>query len=175
MSEFVFIKDLGIYGNIVKSWDIIDDNGESHKNYIIKDMIGIEHEYLENEIEFVDNIDDSIKKATTNAPLEKIIELFNEIDKRYTLTIEVSKKKENCHSDVIVPYIFVKYGGTVYDSKEKKFFDNPCYIKDGKLFLPEEKNYIGKDDEYECAIWCYDTDVKSMIFELYMNIITRLK
>ena len=80
MDKFVFIKDLRIYGNIINSWDTNEG-----MNYIIKDLNGIEHERYEQEFELVDNIEDSIKKAKCNLSLEKLLELFTEIDKRYTL------------------------------------------------------------------------------------------
>ena len=173
--SLVFIKDIGIYGYVKRSWKAHKNKKEIENNYIIIDMIGIEHERWEHEIEKVDDIKDSIRKSKCNMPLETIIEKFNDIDKKYKLTIEVSKRKEDTHSSIVVPYIFAKYGNTVYNSKECKFYENVCYIRDGKLFLPEQENYIGTDDEYECSISCYDTDVKSVVFELYMNIITRIK
>lgn len=159
MNNLVFIKDLKIYGNIINSWDTNEGI-----NYVIKDLNGIEHERYEQEFEFVDNIEDSIKKAKCNLPLERLIELFTEIDKGYTLFVEFSQKKENCHSDVFVPFIFVKYG----------LKDGFCVIRDGKLILKSE-DYIPKTNEYECALYYYDTDFKDAIFELYMNIITRIK
>ena len=176
VGTLVFIKDLGIYGNVTSFWEANNlEKGGKENNYIIEDIIGIEHERWEYEIEKVNDIEDSIRGAKCNIPLEKLIDKFNEIDKRYQLTIEVSKKKENAHSDVIVPFVCVRYGETVYNLKENKSFDTACFIKDGKLFLPEEENYLPKEDEYECCIWYYDTDVKETVFELYMNIITRLK
>lgn len=173
--DFVFDKTMGIYGYIENSWKAYDDDNVLKMNYIITDMMNIEHERWENEIELVDNIEDSIKKAKCNVPLEKLIELFNVINNKYKLTIEVSKSKENAHSDIYVPYVFVKYGNIVYNSNESKFHESTCYIRDGKLFLPEEENYVGKENEYECALSYYDTDVKYVVFELYMNIICRLK
>lgn len=173
--DLVFIKDPGIYGNVNCFWEACNSDGETEYNYIIKDILGIEHERWESEIEKVENIEDSIRNAKCNAPLETIINLFNEINRKYKLVIEVSKEKEDAHSDVIVSHVFVRYGGMIYDKKSNKFFENPCYIKNGEIFLPEEEDYVGKDDEYECAISCLDADVKEIVFELYMNIITRLK
>lgn len=163
IGDLVIIKNLKIYGHIIDSWETKDENGVIKYNYIVKDMIDVEHERYEDEIELVDDINDSINKAKCNAPLETIIEWFNKIDNRFQLTIEVSSKKENDHSDVIVPYVYVRYGN----------YNKPCIIKDGKLFIPEEENYLPKDDEYECCLWYYDADVKKTVFELYMNIITR--
>ena len=166
--KLVFIKYLGIYGKIKRSWKVLN-NGKYENNYIIEDMIGIEHEYLENEIEEVDDVSKTLEKVQTNAPLEMLIDKINKIDKGRNgkLIIEISKDKENCHSDIVVPYICIRYVNKYED-------DKTYYIKDGKLYIPEDENKVGKD-EYECCIWCYDTDLKSMIFELYMNMISRLK
>jgi len=160
MDKFVFIKDLKIYGNIINSWDTNEG-----MNYIIKDLNGIEHERYEQEFELVDNIEDSIKKAKCNLSLEKLLELFTEIDKRYTLYCEFSQKKENCHSDIYVPYVFVRYGNPCFT----------CYINNGELKLSTNENQIFTHEEYECCLFYYDTDFKDAIFELYMNIVTRLE
>lgn len=168
--KLVFIKYLGIYGKIKRSWKVLN-NGKYENNYIIEDMIGIEHEYFENEIEEVDDVSKTLEKAQTNAPLEMLIDKINKIDKGRNgkLIIEISKDKENCHSDIVVPYICIRYVNKYED-------DKTYYIKNGKLYIPEDENKIANGkDEYECCIWCYDTDLKSMIFELYMNMISRLK
>ena len=164
MNNLVFIKDLKIYGNIINAWTVFNEQGISTTNYIIKDFIGIEHERFDYEIEEVNNIEDSIKQAKCNMPLEKLLELFNDIDKRYTLYIELSQKKENCHSDILVPYLFIRYGTK----------DKTCFIKEGKL-IEESMTYLAEDNEYECCVFYYDTDIKDAIFEMYMNIITKLQ
>lgn len=169
MNNLVFIKDLKIYGYVTNDWTVFDEFGKSTTNYIIKDLIGIEHERFQNEIELVDDIETSIKKAKCNIPLEKLLELFTLIDKRYTLYVEFSQQKENCHSDIYVPYIFVCYGKKILNETL------PCIIKNGELTIPKSIDFTVNKDQYECAIFYYDTDFKDAIFELYMNIITKLK
>jgi hypothetical protein len=44
MNNLVFIKDLKIYGYVTNGWTVFDEFGKSTTNYIIKDLIGIEHE-----------------------------------------------------------------------------------------------------------------------------------
>ena len=112
-------------------------------------------------------IEECLKKSKCNLPLEKLLDLFTKIDKRYTLYIELSQEKENSHSSVYVPYIFVCYGAKI---KDETF---PCVIKDGKLNISKDNKY--HENEYECALYYYDTDYKDALFELYMNIIKRLK
>ena len=163
MDKFVFIKDLRIYGNIIDSWDTNEG-----MNYIIKDLNGIEHERYEQEFTFVDNIEDSIKKAKCNLPLEKLFELFNNINPNYTLIVEQSMKRDNAVGDM-VPYIYALYGINHDDEPL------PCIIKDGKLTTPTSSEFIIHPNEYECCVLYYDTDIKDVLFELYMNIVTRLE
>lgn len=168
MNDLVFIKDLQIYGYIINHWTVFNELGERTTNYIIKDLCGIEHERFDSEFEFVDDIENSIRKAKCNMPLEKLLEMFTLIDKRYTLHIEFSQKKENCHSSICVPYIFICYG-------QKMIHETiPCIIKDGELTIPDTVDYTVNKNEYECAIFEYDTNFKDAIFNLYMNIITKL-
>lgn len=167
MEELVLIKDLGIFGTITNSWTVFNEIGKSITNYIIQDLNGIEYERYEHEIEYVDDIEECLKKSKCNLPLEKLLDLFTKIDKRYTLYIELSQEKENSHSSVYVPYIFVCYGEKI---KGETF---PCVIKDGKLNISKDNKY--HKNEYECALYYYDTDYKDVLFELYMNIIKRLK
>lgn len=170
-NDLVFINDLKIYGTIDKFWDVNND-GIEKVNYIIKDQLGIFHERFEDEITKVNDIQESIHTAKCNFPLETLIDLFNQIDKRYKLTIEVSRKKENDHSNILVPFVYVRYGLTILD-KDNKLSEVACFIRNGELFNPNNPDYIAKEGEYECCLWGYDYNVKDLLFELYMEIITR--
>jgi hypothetical protein len=160
----IFIKELGIYGEELRRYKVKNNKNELEDNIIIRDFVGIEHEYFESEIEYVDDIDTSIKKSKCNLPLEKLIELFNNIDKKYKLIIESNKD-----------YVSVMYGNTVWEKELQKPMTNCCFIKKGELFLPDDICYRCDDNEYKCKVFYTNDNVKEAVFELYMNIITRLK
>ena len=174
VNKLVFIKDLQIYGEVIYSWQAKNNKGEFEENLIIKDMVGIEHERFISEIEVVDDIETSIKKAKCNIPLEKILDLFNKIDKRFTVRICLRNTRD-CGQGDYVNEIVVSYGGIVFSEEEKSFEQTSCIIRDGKLILPDSSSYICKEDEYECCVLCVDSDIKDVVFELYMNIVTRLR
>ena len=174
MNKLVFIKDLQIYGEVINSFQAKNNKGEFEENLIIKDMVGIEHERFISEIEMVDDIETSIKKAKCNMPLEKLLDLFNKIDKRFTVRICLRNSIDGGHGDY-VNEIMVSYGGVVFSEEEKSFEQTSCIIRDGKLILPDSSSYVCKEDEYGCCLLYVDSDIKDTVFELYMNIVTRLR
>lgn len=168
VGDFVFIKSLGIYGKVKNFWKAFDEKGKEKNNYIITDLIGVEHERWEEEIELVDDINTSIEKAKCNLPLETIIEKFKEINPNYSIFIEIHNTSTK-----------VTYGSLVYSYKECRYIEKPCIIRNenaigDRLVLPDDENYLHGYNEYKCSI-NGNNDVKSTVFELYMNIITRLE
>ena len=74
------------------------------------------------------------------------------------------KRKENIDEDILV-----------FSENEKSFKQTSCIIRNGKLILPDSSSCMCKEDEYECCVLCVDSDIKDVVFELYMNIVTRLR
>jgi hypothetical protein len=171
MNELVYIKDLKIYGNIINSWEIIN-NDIKETNYIIKDMVGIEHERVASEIEFVNDIDTSIKEAKCNLPLETLIDLINDIDKECKLVIETSLMKDINAENSYIPFVKISYNKVVYNPVINDIEEKIVLIKNKSLLVNLNNNVT--DYDYECCIWYYNRNVKDVLFELYMNIITRI-
>ena len=173
MKQLVLIKDLQIYGEIINEWKAKNIKDEFETNLIIKDMNGIEHERFISEVEIVDDIETSIKKAKCNLPLEKLIDLFNNIDKRFKIHIKLSHTRDGGHGDM-VNQIYICYGDLIFSKDKQCYEEVACIIRDGKLIVPDNSNYICKNDEYECCLVYVDTNLKDVVFELYINIITKI-
>lgn len=164
VGKTVFIKELKIYGEVVKTWKAKDSDNVMKDNLIIKDELNIEHEWWDYEVDVVDDLSTIAGKAKCILPLESLIEKFFEISNKYELKMEASIKKENAHSSNLVPFSFVRFTDG----------NDTLFIKNGEFFSAKE-DYIPSADEYECCIWSYDTAIKDVVYELYLNIISRIK
>lgn len=87
-------------------------------------------------------------------PLEKIVELFQYFDRNKTLQIEFSMKRDQGND--LVSFVYVSFGDPQIEGAFKP------------MFLDEYGQETTKDG-YECCLWSYDWDIRSIVIELYKN------
>ena len=150
-------------GYVENFWKVKNKSDNLENNYIINDFANISHERFESELMSMEKIDNStLEKLSGNIPIEIMIELFSNIDKRYSLFIELKKN-----------YAYAYYG----------LKDNPCVIgKNGELIdfvnkkdIPVTVNadYIHTEKNQRCEI--IGENLNKAIFQLYVKIISRKK
>ena len=150
-------------GYVENFWKAKNESGNLENNYIINDFADISHERFESEIMSIEKIDNStLEKLSSNVPVEIMVELFSDIDKRYSLFIEAKKN-----------FTYVYYG----------LKDNPCVIgKNGELIdfvnindIPVTANadYIHTEKNQRCET--IGKNLSVAIFQLYVKIISRKK
>lgn len=150
-------------GYVENFWKVKNESGNLENNYIINDFANISHERFESELMSMEKIDNStLEKLSGNIPTEIMVELFSDIDKRYSLFIELKKN-----------YVYAYYG----------LKDNPCVIgKNGELIdfvnkkdIPVTVNadYIHTEKNQRCEI--ISENLNKAIFQLYVKIISRKK
>ena len=79
-------------GYVENFWKVKNKSDNLENNYIINDFADISHERFESELMSMEKIDNStLEKLSGNIPTEIMVELFSDIDKRYSLFIELKK------------------------------------------------------------------------------------
>ena len=150
-------------GYVENFWKAKNERGNLENNYIINDFADISHERFESELMSMKKIDNStLEKLSGNIPIEIMVELFSDIDKRYSLFVELKKN-----------YAYAYYG----------LKDNPCVIgKNGELIdfvninddpVTVNANYIHTEKNQRCEI--IGENLNKVIFQLYVKIISRKK
>ena len=97
--------------------------------------------------------------------LEKIIDLFQYFDKNKTLKIEFKTKKDS--NEKLVPFVSVSFGSIDCD------VDSVEYGQWKELSVNEYGQESNSKESYKCLETGYDTDVYTVVFELYKNMWNR--
>lgn len=91
-------------------------------------------------------------------PLEKIVELFKYFDQNKTLKIEFSMKRDQGND--LVPFVYVSFG-------DEQHSEN--FVEWKPMFIDDYGIETSENNGYECCLWSYDWDIRSIVIELYKN------
>lgn len=94
--------------------------------------------------------------------LEDIVEKFSYFNRNCVLRMESSKRYDEGNN--LVNYDFVVFGEVKYFEDEKEIFE-PLYIDEYGMSISE-----GLEGAYECCLYSYDWDLRSVVLELYKQI-----